>query len=423
MTLTTTVLEHAQAGRFDEIRELFAPELRALVTPDTLRASWDAAISGYGRVTEIGAEQHGQGAGMMLTRTPVRCEHGTLTITIASNGEWIVGIQLDQPEHEVGNGWTPPPYADTAAFTEEDITLSGDGRTVPGTLTLPASTAPHAAVVLLSGSGPHDRDETIGANKPLKDLAWGLASRGIAVLRAEKVTHTHGRDLPDTFTLNDEYLPHARAAIALLRDRLPGAVVHVAGHSLGATIAPLVARDTPVDGVILLAAGAQPIHWAAVRQMRYLATVQPVPTSAIDTLTEQAERVDGDLTPDTPASELPFGTPAAYWLSVRDYHPVEVAAQLTVPMLMVNGGRDYQVTVDDDLALWRNGLAGHPNVTIEVFAPGNHLLTAGEGPATPAEYQTLHHVAPEIVDLIAGWIDAQGTRVERPPAGGVPPRG
>jgi alpha-beta hydrolase superfamily lysophospholipase len=407
MTLTTTVLDHAQAGRFDEIRELFAPDLRTHVTPDTLRASWDAAVTQLGQVTAIGAEQHGQGPGMMLSHTPVQFEHGTLTVTIATNGEWIVGIQLDQPNDGGSNDWTSPPYADTAAFTEEDITLSGDGRSVPGTLTLPTSATPDAAVVLLSGSGPHDRDETIGVNKPFKDLAWGLASRGIAMLRAEKITYTHGKELPDTFTLNDEYLPHARAAIALLRLRLPEAATYVAGHSLGGTIAPRVAREAPADGVILLAAGAQPMHWSAVRQMRYLATVQPVPHSAIDTLTAQAKRLDTDLTADTPASELPFGTPAAYWLSVRDCHPVDEAAQLTVPILIVNGGRDYQVTLTDDLALWRNGLAGHPNVAIEVFAPGNHLLAAGEGPATPTEYQALQHVAPEIVDLIARWISAQ----------------
>ena len=403
MTLTTTVLEHAQAGRFDRISEMFAPELRPHVAPDTLRASWDAAVARLGRVTAIGAEEHGQGPGVLMAHTPVQFEHGTLSVTVATNGEWIVGIQLDRPEQDE---WASPPYADKQKFTEEDITLSGDGRTVPGTLTMPSTATPHAAVVLLSGSGPHDRDETIGLNKPFKDLAWGLASRGIAVLRAEKVSFTHGKDLPSTFTLYDEYLPHALAAVALLRERLPEAAVYVAGHSLGGTIAPRVAHEAPVDGLILIAAGAQPMHWSTVRQMRYLASVQPLPQSAIDTLATQAARIDGDLTLDTPDSELPFGTPAAYWLSVRDYHPVAEAARLTVPILLVNGGRDYQVTVADDLALWREGLAGHANVTIEVFAAGNHMLAAGEGPATPAEYQAPHHVAPEIIDLIARWIGA-----------------
>jgi pimeloyl-ACP methyl ester carboxylesterase len=402
MTLATTVLDNARAGRFAEIRELFAPALRGLVTPESLRDSWDGAVGKLGAFVGLGAEQPGQGAGVLLSRTPVQFEHGSLTVTIATDGEWVVGIQLDQP---VQDAWTPPPYAEHDAFTEEEISLTGDGRTVPGTLTLPTAGSPGAGVVLLSGSGPHDRDETIGANKPFKDLAWGLASRGIAVLRAEKVTYTHGKELPPTFTLDEEYLPHATAAIALLRSRLPSSAVYIAGHSLGGTIAPRVALSTPVDGVILLAAGAQPLYWSAVRQMRYLATVEPVPQSAIDTLAEQASRVDGDLRPDTPANELPFGTPAPYWLSVRDCHPVEDAARLTVRMLIVNGGRDYQITVADDLALWRAGLSDHANVTIEVFEPGNHLLAAGSGPSTPAEYGVLQHVAVEVVDLVAGWID------------------
>ena len=62
---------------------------------------------------------------------------------------------------------------------------------VPGTLSLPHQSEPRAAVVLLAGSGPMDRDETIGRNKPSKDLAWGLASRGVAVLPFDKVTNAH----------------------------------------------------------------------------------------------------------------------------------------------------------------------------------------------------------------------------------------
>jgi dienelactone hydrolase len=407
MTLATTILDHAQADRFDEIRDLFAPELRVLVPPETLRAAWTATVAGLGSVTAIGEEAIGEGPGVQLSRTPVRFEHGELAVVISTSGDWIVGIQLEPPKSSQDDEWTPPAYTDPAAFTEEEITLDGDGRSVPGTLTLPASSTPGNLVVLLSGSGPHDRDETIGVSRPFRDLAWGLAGRGIGVLRAEKVTYTHGKELPETFTLTDEYLPHALAAIALLRRRFPDARVYVAGHSLGGTIAPRVVAEGRADGMILLAGGAQPMHWAAVRQMRYLATVQTIPQSVIDALAAQAERVDHDLTPSTPAGELPFGTPAAYWISVRDFHPVEEAAELRVPVLILNGGRDYQVTVADDVALWRDGLAGHSNVTVEVFPPANHLLAAGDGPSTPAEYQTLQHVAPEIVDMVARWIISQ----------------
>jgi hypothetical protein len=404
VTLATTILDHAQAGRFEEIRDLFAPDLRVHVPPETLRASWDASVAGLGAVTGIGDEETGDGPGVQLSRTPVHFEHGELAVIISTSGEWIVGIQLEPPTSDPGPQWTPPAYADETSFREEEITLDAAGLPVPGTLTLPAAGEPSKLVVLLSGSGPHDRDETIGVSRPFRDLAWGLAGRGIGVLRAEKVTFTHGSELPSSFTLQDEYVPHALAAISLLRQRFPDARVYVAGHSLGGTIAPRVVAEGDADGMILLAGGAQPMHWAAVRQMRYLATVQPMPQGVIDTVVAQAERVDRELTPETPASELPFGVPAAYWLSVRDYHPVEEAAQLRVPILILNGGRDYQVTVADDLALWRAGLADRPNVTIEVFAQVNHLLADGEGLSMPAEYQALQHVAPEIVDLIARWM-------------------
>ena len=88
--------------------------------------------------------------------------------------------------------WAPPHYAAPRRFTEREVTVGAGPLAVPGTLTLPrAAPARRPGVVLLSGGGPFDRDETSGPNKPLKDLAWGLASRGVAVLRFDKVTFAH----------------------------------------------------------------------------------------------------------------------------------------------------------------------------------------------------------------------------------------
>ncbi|MGW1341240.1 alpha/beta hydrolase family protein [Kribbella sp. NPDC002412] len=156
--------------------------------------------------------------------------------------------------------WTTPPYADPAHFTEHDIILTADttlsavspshasaipgasaGSTVPGTLSLPRydGSSPDArrapvGVVLLTGGGPLDRDETSGPNKPLKDLAWGLASHGVAVLRFDKLTVARPEVMTEPgFTPYDEYVPHAVAAVRALKEHADQ--VFVVGHSMGSS--------------------------------------------------------------------------------------------------------------------------------------------------------------------------------------------
>jgi uncharacterized protein len=124
-------------------------------------------------------------------------------------------------------------------------------------------------------------------------------------------------------------------------------------------------------------------------------------------MTRQARTADSpDLSPSTPDSELPFGVPAPYWLDLRDYDPAAAAAALGKPVLIIQGGRDYQATVADDLAGWKAGLAGHPDVTIRVYDADNHLFFPGSGPSSPAEYEPAQHMDPAVVADIAGWLTA-----------------
>jgi dienelactone hydrolase len=245
-------------------------------------------------------------------------------------------------------------------------------------------------------------------------VAWGLATQGLAVLRFDKVTYTHAGDLQhaDRFTLSDEYLPHALAAVECLRTHpaVDRARIFLLGHSLGGTVAPRIAAAEPsVAGLILLAAGAQPLHWVLVRQFTYLASLRPENVAAsrpvIEKLTEQAERIDGsEVSLSTPAGELPLGAPASYWLDLRDYDPAGLAATLGKPMLVLQGGRDYQVTVADDLARWQAALSEHPGVTIRVYPALNHLFAPGSGPSTPAEYEPAQHVDGAVITEVATWV-------------------
>jgi dienelactone hydrolase len=410
-------LESARAGRFAEICELLAPPLRPLLTPDGLEAAWSAELERQGRVTSVGAPlAEPTGTGVVVVKVAVGCERGgfALIAPVTEQGQ-LAGLQLAPPAAaEPIAPWEPPAYADPASFDEHDVSLGTDALAVDGTVTVPRRAGSLPAVVLLAGSGSLDRDETISRNKPFKDVAWGLATQGVAVLRFDKVTYAHAGELrhADQFTLSDEYVPHALAAVECLRTHpaIDEGRIFLLGHSLGGTVAPRIAAAEPsIAGLILMAGGAQPLHWVLVRQFSYLASLRPENQAAsgplIETLTEQARRIDGpDLSPSTPAEELPLGAPASYWLDLREYDPAGLAGTLGKPMLILQGGRDYQVTVADDLVLWRAALSDRANVTIRVYPDLNHLFAPGTGPSSPAEYEPAQHVDAMVIADIASWL-------------------
>ena len=417
--LAVAVAGMARDKDFARIEDLFAPPLRAVVSAQTLGLAWEAELARAGRVTGFGEPATEPGvAGFTRVRVPVDCERGGLTLimSVDSAGQ-LQGLRLEAAGLAA---WTPPSYAAPARFREREVIVGSGQFVVPGTMTLPRGHRRRPGVVLLSGGGPFDRDETAGSNKPLKDLAWGLASSGIAVLRFDKVTYCRPEmAAADGITMHDEYVPHGVGAVRLLAQQqaVDPARIFILGHSMGGKAAPLIAMAEPaVAGLVIMAADAQPMHHAAVRVARYLAAVNPGAgtEAAVAAVIEQADRVDSpDLSPATPAADLPFGLPASYWLQQRDYDPVATAAAAGKPMLILQGGRDYQVTVEDDLARWRTGLAGKPAVTVRVHAADNHLFFPGTGRSTPADYDPPQHVDPVVVADIAGWLTARDKRPGR----------
>ncbi|MGA5265576.1 alpha/beta hydrolase family protein [Streptomyces lydicamycinicus] len=401
-----------RAECFDETVELFAPPLRAAVSAEALRLAWAAEAAGHGGVREVEepAMEAGE-AGPVRVRIPVACTNGRFTVLTSLGDDGLLhGLRID-PHGDAE--WQPPHYADEDRFTERDVMLGTGPLAVPGTLSLPAGPGPWPAVVLLSGGGAFDRDESSGPNKPLKDLAWGLATRHVAVLRFDKATFAHPDRLPSDFTMADEYLSPALAAVQLLRQQPEVAPdrIHLLGHSMGGKVAPrIAAADPSIAGLVLLAADTQPMHEAAVRVARYLAELAPGPSAdeMVSALIRQAALVAGpELTPDTPSKLLPLGFSAAYWLDLRAYQPVATAAGLVCPMLILQGGRDYQVTVADDLIHWQDGLSHRPDVTIRIHQDANHLFFSGSGQPSPAEYARPGHVDPAVVDEIATWLGRQ----------------
>jgi hypothetical protein len=271
-------------------------------------------------------------------------------------------------------------------------------------------------LVLVHGSGPTDRDETVGALKPFRDLAWGLASQGIAVLRYDKRTYAYPEQLAalqDEITVQEETIDDALAAVALMRtlEEVDGERVYLLGHSLGATLVPRIgAQDPNIHGFVVLAGAARPLEDLYLEQVTYIFGLDDQITDEeqanLEIIEAQVARVKSpDLSASTPASDLPMGVPARYWLDLRDYAPADAARSLEMPLLILQGGRDYQVT-QEDFDLWKAALSDREDVEFGYYPDLNHCFVGGEGMATPEEYNTPGSVAAEVIEDIAAWIQA-----------------
>lgn len=305
--------------------------------------------------------------------------------------------------------YTPPSYVDLGSFSEQNVSFGLEHWKLPATLTIPTGTGPFPAVLLVHGSGPNDRDETIGPNKPFKDLAWGLASRGIVVLRYEKRTFHYAEEIVGLshFTVQEETIEDALAGVNYLAASpvVDSEKIFVLGHSLGGMLAPRIAlQSSHIKGVVLLAAPSRPLEDLILEQSRYLANLsgvyQPEEIAEMERLVIKIKTLDIDEGEDV------LGAPRSYWVDLAAYDPVASAQSLRIPLLILQGERDYQVTMVD-FARWNDTFSEDTSVTLQSYPSLNHLFIAGTGAPSNTEYLLEGHVAEEVVLDITSWITQQ----------------
>jgi uncharacterized protein len=399
------------AKDFASVEVQFDEKMQAALPPGRLAAAWNALLAQAGAFKRCGTDIRVRTiTDKQMVITPCEFERAPIDLQLAfASDNKISGFTMRPAAAAVP--YTAPPYYDPSTFTESDVTVGASGWPLPGTLSLPNGAGPFPAVVLVHGSGPADRDEAVGANKPFKDLALGLASRGVAVLRYEKRTKVFGARMSRTsITVRDETIDDAVAALAFLRTqpRIDPARVFILGHSLGGMLVPrILAADAKAAGAVVMAGAARPLEQAILEQTRYLAmadgTISPAEQAQID---EAAKLVDDvkALTPaDAAAGKSLFNVPASYWLDLRDYDAPSAAKAVKVPMLILQGERDYQVTMEE-FARWKQALSGRKDVTFWGFPELNHLFLPGTGKSVPSEYDQPSHVPLVVVNLLATWM-------------------
>lgn len=354
-------------------------------------------------------------------------------------GEWMQGgvsLPLDlQKTAEEAGVQRPQEPAEPLPYYSEDVYFENerDGITLAGTFTRPKEEGQYPAVVLVSGSGPQDRDETLMEHKPFLVLADFLTRQGIAVLRYDDrgFGESEGNFIKSTTA---DFTTDAAAAVRFLQYRpdVQANQIGMLGHSEGGLIAPIVAQQqAPLAFLVLLAAPAVPGHELMVAQVGAILEAQGAPPA----VTAQQKQLQGELlslvlheqdsleaarklsslilltheemSPQSTPSQEQVKVQVAqllspWYRSFVAYNPQPALQDLSVPTLALFGGKDVQVPAALSVAAME--ALNNEHIRIKVFPEVNHLFQpAGSG--LPQEYGQIETtLAPAVLETISSWV-------------------
>ncbi len=414
---------HAQAAlqaltteHFHQAVQDFSPQTAKTVTPDALAQAWKQIQGRAGVFQSLGDLHSVTLSGQSLWLASLRFSKSRIAALIdCDEADRLRMLRLvpasmlpasvrQAPASAASNASSAPVSGVLTQVVEVPTPVGPLG----GTVTLPEGAGPFPAVVLVHGSGPHDRDEGIGPNKPFRDLAIGLARHGVASLRYDKRSFVYGAKVEPgkPFTVDQEVTDDAVAALKVLagRDGIDARRVFVAGHSLGGMLAPRIAARVPnLAGVVLLAAPARHLLEVSRQQVRESgASDADIATSEAALQAEIALLAKADPA-HPPAGEFAH-VPQSYWLSLHRYDQVAAAKALAVPMLVLQGGADFQVSPDADFGRWKQALGKRDDVVFHAYPGLGHLFMKAGPHHDVSDYSTPGHVDPRVIADIARWI-------------------
>ena len=373
------------------------------LTVPSLRGRFEGRRSDDGSVLTGVLAQGGVTLPLVLTRT---------STTVA---------ELARPQTPV----PPLPYrAEEVAFDNAEA----PGVRLAGTLTLPQGNGPFPAAILISGSGPQDRDETVFGHKPFAVWADALTRRGIAVLRYDD-RGTAGSTGDFAAATSADFATDAGAAFAYLaaRPEIDGRSIGLIGHSEGGTIAPLVALEgVPVAWVVMLAGPAVSGGALLTEQSRATQAAMGVAPAAIDANVAIQARIMSAVAENAASASATIaavdavladaglsvaqrqaqarqtGSAWSRWFIAHD--PGPALAGLDVPLLALYGGKDVQVPADQNAPVLSRL---KPDAKVVVLPDLNHLMQ----PATtglPNEYEAIETtIDPEALATVVNWVAAR----------------
>ncbi|CRK84676.1 alpha/beta hydrolase family protein [Neobacillus massiliamazoniensis] len=288
-----------------------------------------------------------------------------------------------------------------------------------GILTIPNETnGLFPAVVLVQGSGPSNMDEKIGNNYPFKDLAEGLSEKGIAVLRYDKRTLVYGKEMRnDTgITVKEETIEDAILAADFLRkdSRIDSNKIFIVGHSLGGMLAPRIdAEGGNFAGVIIMGGSPRKLEEIMMDQNndvlnslnKFLKMIAKKQIAALSSKFDDIYNLSDEEAKSTKV--LGRYVRAYYFKEMGEHQTINYLKALDKPVIILQGDKDFQVTVEKDFDVYRNLLGDMPNVTFKLYPNLNHLFMPsvyGEILKAKKEYKVSQRVDKHVINDISDWI-------------------
>ncbi len=410
------ILQQLLLHQFDSVHLAFNEETKEALNAKRLGLVWSNLERESGDLDSVGAPETELFQDNISYFQLCRFKKAAyeLMLTYDSSG-YVNMIRIIPSRPKADYIW--PAYApDAKNYSEIKLPLVNGKYKMPGILTLPVAEKDVPVVILVHGSGPNDKDETLGNTKLFKDLALGLAAKGIATFRYDKRTKVYGGKSADDIellNLDEEVINDAKEAVELMsvQKGINKKKIYILGHSLGGMCAPRIATNNKnVKGIIMMAANARPLEVVVEEQLNYIFMLN-------DTLsTEEKETLDNYkastailkdsirlalASPD----ELPLGLPTAYWVDLMHYNQVTTAGKLNQNILLLQGARDYQVTIKD-FTIWENKLKNNRrNVQLILYPHLNHVFTESPEKSSPKDYDIRANVPFYVINNIAEWIN------------------
>lgn len=401
-----------------DLLSMSSATLKKNISSKTLKETWanfENLMGDYDRYKWRSAKESADGD--VVSSYYFYFEKATLEFIVRenTNGE-IAGLNFLPLTYQL------PERFNGQAFWTEKMTIKSGDLELPGELMLPATFEKCPVVILVHGSGPNDRDETIGPNKVFLDLAMMLAEQGVATFRYDKRSMVYPQYFDDRdsgdLTLDDYTVEDALNAIKLVKTNslIDTNRIFVLGHSLGAMAAPeIAARDTTLAGVIMAAGPVSDLSSLLLQQYRYIYTEMTGPPSfrekrLIKMVSKSVRAVkSGDFKSGDTRLLGPWGP--AFWTQMREYSAANEAMKSNVPVMVCYGSRDYQVPAKNYVGTW-DSLGFDSTMSdrwYKVYDGLNHLFIYGGGKPNRGEYLEPAHISEVWVRDIVSWIQYVGS--------------